>query len=108
MCRTRSARSRVRSFSPSLGHFYRALSGRPGELVPYDDSEGWPHPATGTTIRLPARPPVPDFYLVALTHRALHHALGTFSLPPSRSGVPFLEQFIRGFGRTALAIEVFA
>ncbi len=96
----------MRSFSPSLAHYYRALSGRPGELIAYDDTEAWPHPDTATTVRLPSRAPVADFYLVALTHRALHHALGTFSAP-FVDGVPFLEHFIRRFGRTALAIEVF-
>jgi nitric oxide reductase NorD protein len=85
----------------SYSHFYRALSGRPAEFVFYDDSEVWPHPDTATTIRLLSRPPVPDFYLVALTHRSLHHLLGTFADPS------FLELFIRRFDRTALAIEVF-
>ena len=116
-CRTRFAKSPMRSFDPSLAHYFRALSGRACELVAYDDHDPWPHPDTASTVRLPRHPPVEDFYLVALAHRALHHTLGTFTLSPSffaRSGLAFvdgmpaLEQFIRCFGRTALAIEVFA
>ncbi len=64
------------------------------------------------------------WYQVALTHRALHHTLGTFRLdlvrdeplftrlrpdpPDDVDNVPALERFARLFGRTALAVEVFA
>jgi nitric oxide reductase NorD protein len=107
----------------ALGLYFRALSGRGCELVAYaDDADLWQHPDTATTVRLPARPPdIDGWYEVALTHRALHHTLGTFRLdlnkpeplfrrlrPPVTSGVPALEQFARLFGRTALAVEVFA
>ena len=63
-----------------------------------------------------------DWYQVAITHRSLHHALDTFGLDlaapeplfarrrpaPPADGVPPLERFTRLFGRTALAVEVFA
>lgn len=110
--------------------YYQALSGRPCELVPYDhDADVWQHPDTATTVRLPASAPLPadgtidseQWYLVATTHRALHQMYGTFALdldrpeplfarrrPPAIPGVPALEQFLRHFGRTALAVEVFA
>ena len=64
-----------RACGPLAPFSWRTFTGRcrggPPSSSPYDDSEAWPHPDTTTTIRLPARPPVPDFYLVALTHRAL-------------------------------------
>lgn len=109
--------------------YHQALSGRTCELLPYDDdADLWQHPDTATTVRLPSRPPLiggvsgPEWYRVALTHRALHHACGTFDLDlerdeplfvrhrPSatRRGVPQLEQFLRFFSRTALAVEVLA
>lgn len=104
--------------------YYRALSGRGCELVAYaDDADLWQHPDTATTVRLPAHAPdVADWYEVALTHRALHHTLGTFRLDLNKpeplfkrlrpavpdDGVPPLERFARLFGRTALAVEVFA
>jgi nitric oxide reductase NorD protein len=109
--------------TPALTLYFRALSGRGCEIVPYaDDADMWQHPDTATTIRLPARPPDLDgWYEVALTHRALHHTLGTFQLdlnkpeplfrrlrPTTASGLPALEEFARLFGRTALAVEVFA
>jgi hypothetical protein len=107
----------------ALTLYFRALSGRGCEIVPYaDDADLWQHPDTATTVRLPAHAPdVADWYEVALTHRALHHTLGTFRLdldkpeplfgrrrPWSTSDLPALEQFARLFGRTALAVEVFA
>jgi nitric oxide reductase NorD protein len=115
----------------ALTLYYRALCGRLGECAPYDDdTDLWQHPDTSTTMRLPAQAPVPDprtlgpldWYRVAVTHRAMHHALGTFALDlardepifrrlrpePDGSDVPALEQFARRFPRTALAVEVFA
>lgn len=112
--------------------YYRAMAGRACELVPYDDDvDVWQHPDTATTVRLPARAPLlpapgphrsAAWYRVALTHRAMHQAGGTFGLDldreeplfvrhrPSanRHGVPHLEQFLRCFSRTALAVEVLA
>ena len=125
----------VADFDPdrqSLALYYRALAGRTCELVPYDDDvDVWQHPDTATTVRLPARAPLlPTFgpgrsavwYRVALAHRAMHQACGTFELDldrdeplfvrhrpsPNRRGVPHLEQFLRCFSRTALAVEVLA
>jgi hypothetical protein len=107
----------------ALTLYFRALSGRGCEIVAYpDDADLWQHPDTATTVRLPAHAPdVSDWYEVALTHRALHHTLGTFRLdlnkpeplfrrlrPMSASDLPALEEFARLFGRTALAVEVFA
>jgi hypothetical protein len=117
----------------SLTVYFRALSRRTCELVPYDDDgDLWQHPDTATTVRLPSRAPVPrdgaldaaGWYQVAMTHRALHHALGTFDLdldrpeplfarfrPVAPAGAPAvspLERFAGLFGRTALAVEVFA
>jgi nitric oxide reductase NorD protein len=116
----------------ALTLYHRALSGRGCEFVPYDDdTDLWQHPDTATTVRLPARAPVPegrpftgaDWYRVAVTHRALHHLLGTFALdldrpepffrrlrPAGRPGDPRppLERFAGLFGRTALAVEIFA
>jgi nitric oxide reductase NorD protein len=106
----------------ALTLYFRALSGRGCELSPYaDDTDLWQHPDTATTVRLPAAaPPVDRWYDVALTHRALHHAMGTFRLDldrpeplfrrirPAASSLPALEQFTRLFGRPALAVEVYA
>jgi nitric oxide reductase NorD protein len=106
-----------------LTHYFRALSGRGCELSPYaDDADLWQHPDTATTVRLPATaPPVDQWYDVALTHRALHHTMGTFGLdfarpeplfrrirPATDPSLPALEQFTRLFGRSALAVEVYA
>jgi nitric oxide reductase NorD protein len=109
--------------------YHQAMAGRGCELVAYDDdSDIWQRPDTATTVRLPARAPlVPDveaatWYRVAVTHRALHHTCGTFDLDldreeplfarrrpaATRAGVPHLEQFLRNFSRTALAVEVLA
>ena len=112
--------------------YYRAIAGRDCELVPYDaDADVWPRPDTATTVRLPARAPsLPrsgaqqpaKWYQVALAHRAMHQAAGTFDFDldrdeplfarrrpaAGRQGVPHLEQFLRCFGRTALAVEVLA
>jgi hypothetical protein len=114
------------SFEPAqqaLTLYFRALSGRGCELSPYaDDADLWQHPDTATTVRLPATaPPVDRWYEVALTHRALHHALGTFRLdldrpepifrrlrPSASPRLPALEQLARLFGRSALAVEVYA
>ncbi|MGH3416569.1 MAG: hypothetical protein ACRDSS_08880, partial [Actinocrinis sp.] len=131
----------------ALTLYYRALCGRQCEIVAYDDdADMWQHPDTMSTVRLPARPPAESgrWYQVAMTHRALHHSLGTFQLDldkpellfarlrpradqhsvrlrpradqyseqpkpqVERANVPPLESFARLFGRTALAIEVFA
>lgn len=114
----------------SLMLYYQALSGRTCELVAYgDDADVWQHPDTATTVRLPFRPPLPAdgtvgselWYRVATTHRAMHQLFATFDLdldraeplfvrrrPAPRTGVPPLEGFLRHFGRTALAVEVFA
>ena len=41
--------------------YYRALSGRACEIVPYDDdADEWQHPDTATTIRLPSHAPHDD------------------------------------------------
>ncbi len=103
--------------------YHQALSGRTCELVPYDDdADLWQHPDTATTVRLPGHAPVPhdgahggltddDWYRVAITHRALHHELGTFELALDReeslfarsrpagtwNGVPPLEGCLRHF-----------
>lgn len=127
-----SARPDFAEAQQALTLYFRALSGRSCEIVPYaDDADHWQHPDTASTVRLPARAPVRgklaavDWYRVSMTHRALHHALGTFELdldrpeplfrrlrphqaPGSDGATPPLERFIRLFGRTALAIEVFA
>jgi nitric oxide reductase NorD protein len=117
----------------ALGLYFRALSGQGCEILPYaDDADLWQHPDTMTTLRLPAQPPLrdgdpvtdSDWYQVAVTHRALHRSLGTFDFDPGRSEplfrrlrpaaldepspVPPLERFMALFGRTALAVEVFA
>ena len=107
----------------ALTLYFRALSGRGCEISPYaDDADLWQHPDTATTVRLPAAaPPVGRWYDVALTHRALHYALGTFGLdldrpeplfrrirPAGDPSLPALEQFTRLFGRSALAVEVYA
>ena len=112
--------------------YYQAMAGRACELVPYDsDADVWQHPDTATTVRLPAKVPLPPaagpqrsvgWYHVALAHRAMHQACGTFDLDldrdeplftrhrprANRRGIPHLEQFLRGFSRTALAVEVLA
>ncbi|MFI5894649.1 nitric oxide reductase activation protein NorD [Actinoplanes sp. NPDC051513] len=103
--------------------YFRALSRRGCELSAYaDDADLWQHPDTQTTVRLPlTAPPVDGFYDVALTHRALHHALGTFTpdldAPEplfrrlrlfSGNSRPALEQFSGWFGRAALAVECYA
>lgn len=117
----------------ALGLYFRALCGHGCELVPYaDDADVWQHPDTMTTLRLPSRPPIrdgdpltdADWYQVAVTHRALHRSLGTFDFDAGRaeplfprlrppaldrtSPAPGLERFIGLFGRTALAVEIFA
>lgn len=109
--------------------YHQAMAGRGCELVAYDDdSEVWQRPDTATTVRLPIHAPVAPgvdaatWYRVAVTHRALHHTCGTFGLDldraeplftrrrpaAKRAGVPHLEQFLRNFSRTALAVEVLA
>src|SRR5215468_9792749 len=130
--RTAAPRPDYEPAQQALTLYYRALSGRACELVPYDDdSDPWQHPDTSTTVRLPSHPPLDEgngytgsqWYQVAMTHRAMHHALGTFRLDMQRpeplfvklrpatadvDTTPPLERFARLFGRTALAIEVFA
>ncbi|MEW2502761.1 VWA domain-containing protein [Amycolatopsis sp. NPDC047767] len=104
----------------SLSLYYRALCGRGCELVPYDDeTELRQRPDTATTVRLPSHVHSgPSWYQVALTHRALHHELGTFELDLARPEPFFrrlrpaglrggLDRFAGLFGRTALAVEVF-
>jgi nitric oxide reductase NorD protein len=116
----------------ALTLYHHALAGRPCEFAAYDDdTDLWQRPDTATTVRLPARAPLPlgagfssaEWYQVAVTHRALHHTLGTFRLDLARPEPLFrrlrpaepepgaatgLEAFARLFGRTALAVEVFA
>lgn len=111
----------------TLTLYHRALAGHDCELVPYaDDADLWQHPDTATTLRLPARAPATDlapsaWYRVAVTHRALHHLLGTFALdlgrpeplfralrPAAEPERPALEAFVGSFGRAALAVEAFA
>jgi nitric oxide reductase NorD protein len=124
--RESSVRPAFEPAQQALTLYFRALAGCGCELVPYDDdADLWQHPDTATTVRLPARVAYEDaeeWYRVAVTHRSLHHALGTFGLdlaapeplfarrrphlPPA--DVPALERFTRLFGRTALAVEVFA
>lgn len=115
----------------ALALYYRALCGRSCILVPYDDdSEERQHPDTDTTLRLPSHlhvpPPPPgvvaaDWYRVAVTHRALHHELGTFSLDldaeetffrrlrprPLQDGRAGLEELVGLFARPVLGVEVF-
>ncbi|QRP50459.1 nitric oxide reductase activation protein NorD [Amycolatopsis sp. FDAARGOS 1241] len=104
----------------SLSLYYRALCGRGCELVPYDDDgELRQHPDTATTVRLPSHVHSgPSWYRVAVTHRALHHELGTFELALERPEPFFrrlrpaslrggLDRFAGLFPRTALAVEVF-
>ncbi|HEY3633166.1 MAG TPA: hypothetical protein VGL21_19855, partial [Jatrophihabitantaceae bacterium] len=82
----------------SLTLYFHALSGRSCEIRPYDDdAELWQHPDTGTTVRLPAGEPA-EFYRIAMTHRALHYLLGTFSVAVRPAG-PLARP---------LAVEVFA
>jgi len=124
-------RPEFESDQQALTLYFRALAAHGCELLP-DDDDVWQHPDTMTTLRLPAHPPLAgddpvssaDWYQVALTHRAMHHALGTFGFDPGGaeplfrrlrpaqldepSPVPPLERFIGLFGRTALAVEVFA
>ena len=110
--------------------YHQAMCGRVCELLPYeDDADVWQHPDTATTIRLPSHPPTEnltvsadDWYRIAVTHRALHHACGTFALDldrpepffrrqrpaPLGDGLPALEQLVRHFGRTGLAVEILA
>jgi hypothetical protein len=127
-----SARPQFEATQHALTLYHRALSGRDCDFVPYDDdSDLWQRPDTATTVRLPAHAPVPDdgrlspaqWYRVAVTHRAMHHLLGTFALDLARAEPLFrrlrpaaapddprppLERFAALFGRTALAVEVFA
>ncbi|WP_326836456.1 hypothetical protein VSH64_16350 [Amycolatopsis rhabdoformis] len=104
----------------SLSLYYRALCGRACELVPYeDDAETRQRPDTATTVRLPSHVHSGrSWYQVAVTHRALHHELGTFGLDLARPEPFFrrlrpadlrggLDRFAGLFGRTALAVEVF-
>ena len=70
----------------ALTLYYRALAGRGCELVPYDDdADLWQHPDTATTFgcrpgwttRIHGREPGTRS---RVTHRSLHHTLGTFGL----------------------------
>jgi Mg-chelatase subunit ChlD len=116
----------------SLALYYRALCGEICSLVPYDDgSSPWEHADTETTVWLPARAPLDDhaeftadeWYQVAMTHRAMHQALGTFALDldrdeplftrlrPADTGdpaVPALERLAGLFGHSVLGVHVFA
>lgn len=116
----------------SLALYYRALCGRICSLAPYDDgSSPWEHADTETTVWLPARAPLDDhaefgadeWYQVAMTHRAMHQALGTFELDLDRAeplferlrpadtgdpAVPALERLAALFGHSLLGVHVFA
>jgi hypothetical protein len=117
----------------ALALYFRALCGRSCLLVPYDDdTDQWQHPDTATSLRLPSHIRLPpgvgagdDWYRIAVTHRALHHELGTFQLDLARheplfrrmrptlaagedSGNGGLHAFFGLFARSALAVEVFA
>lgn len=126
-----SAWPEFESDRPALTLYFRALAAHACELLADDDADGGQHPDTMTTLRLPPHPPLgaddlvsgSDWYQVALTHRAMHHALGTFEFQPGGaeplfrrlrpvgldvpSPLPPLERFIGPFGRAALAVEVF-
>ncbi|MGW4485525.1 VWA domain-containing protein [Amycolatopsis sp. NPDC004368] len=112
--------TRLDELAGSLSLYYRALCGRGCELVPYDDdAERRQRPDTATTVRLPSHVHSGrSWYQVAVTHRALHHELGTFELALDRPEPFFrrlrpaglhggLDRFAGLFGRTALAVEVF-
>lgn len=116
----------------SLALYYRALCGEICSLVPYDDgSSPWEHADTETTVWLPREAPLDDhaeftaeeWYQVAMTHRAMHRALGTFGLDldkdeplfarmrPRDTGdpdVPSLQRLAGLFGDSVLGVHIFA
>ena len=117
----------------SLALYYRALCGQVCSLVPYDEGwSPWEHADTETTIWLPREAPLDDhaafsadeWYQVAMTHRAMHHTLGTFDLDLDRDeplfarlrptttedgrAVPSLRRLPTLFGHSVLGIHVFA
>jgi len=116
----------------ALALYYRALCGEVCSLVPYDDgSSPWEHADTETTVWLPRRAPLDDhaefdaeeWYRVAMTHRAMHRALGTFAvdldkpeplfarLRPKDTGDPALPALTRLaglFGWSELGVHIFA
>ena len=116
----------------SLALYYRALCGKVCSLVPYDDgSSPWEHADTETTIWLPREAPLDDhadftadaWYQVAMTHRAMHHTLGTFELDLDRPEPLFrrlrphetgsaeaspLSSLAGLFGHSPLGVQVFA
>jgi len=116
----------------SLALYYRALCGEVCSLVPYDDgSSPWEHADTETTVWLPRRAPLDDhaeftadqWYQVAMTHRAMHRAMGTFELDLDRdeplfprrrpraaddADVPSLPRLAGLFGGSVLGIHIFA
>jgi Mg-chelatase subunit ChlD len=115
-----------------LALYYRALCGDICSLVPYDDgSSPWEHADTETTVWLPREAPLDDhadftaaeWYQVAMTHRAMHRALGTFELDldrpeplfrrlrPTETGpadTPSLARLAGLFGHTVLGVHIFA
>jgi len=116
----------------SLALYYRALCGEVCSLVPYDDgSSPWEHADTETTVWLPRQAPLDDhaeftadqWYQVAMTHRAMHRAMGTFELDLDRdeplfarrrpraagdADVPSLQRLPGLFGGSVLGIHIFA
>lgn len=116
----------------ALALYYRALCGEICSLVPYDDgSSPWEHADTETTVWLPREAPLDDhadfnaeeWYQVAMTHRAMHRALGTFELDldrpeplfrrlrPADTGpadVPSLVRLAGLFGFSELGVHIFA
>jgi len=114
----------------ALALYYRAPCGGICSLVPYDDgSSPWEHADTETTVWLPRQAPLDDhaeftadqWYQVAMTHRAMHRALGTFELdlardeplfprrrPPAAEDAPSLPRLAGLFGGSVLGIHIFA
>ncbi|WGL52476.1 hypothetical protein P5P86_01295 [Nocardioides sp. BP30] len=116
----------------SLALYYRALCGEVCSLIPYDDgSSPWEHADTETTVWLPREAPLDDhaefdaqeWYQVAMTHRAMHRALGTFDIDlardeplfarmrptdPGDPDVPSLRRLAGLFGHSVLGVHVFA
>lgn len=105
--------------APVLQLYFRALSGRSTTMVAHeDDGHVRQRPDSDTTMHLPGRCGLwperamnRDWYKVAVTHRALHHALGTFELTPdppvpAPPGGSHLERFLAQFPSPSLATQV--